>query len=92
MHLAQELQERIRGFVEGQITSDELRGWLDVHAQALLEQGGEQAWELANHAWTLFAEQSYGHRDEDSVRSRLAGLLPTGTPSTAVRTVTRTTT
>lgn len=56
---------------KGRATSAELRASLDAHAQSLLGEEDDEAWTLANRIWTLFAEESRGHRSEEDVRAAL---------------------
>ena len=75
MGLTQEVQEQVKSYVEGQIQLSDLRQWLDVRVQAILDASDDEAEALADRAWALFAEFDYGHRDEADVRAELAKQL-----------------
>jgi hypothetical protein len=77
MDLAQELKGRIVA-VEGRLALADLRAWMDARTHAIHDVDGEVD-DLADRAWSLFAELDYGHRHEGEVRQVLAEalLLPT---------------
>lgn len=74
MNLAQQLQARVRAYVEGQATLTDVRAWLAEHAQAIADAGDAALNELDGRAWILISEYDYGHRDEVGLRTALGEL------------------
>lgn len=76
MQLADSVQEEIRRYVVGLVSADDLSDWLDMHAQAIHDEGGRWLRQFADLAHSLLEDVFQGHRTDEDVRSVLSAELP----------------
>lgn len=75
MDLAQQLKNRIAGYLFGELSLDDLRDWLGDHVQDVHDSSDESLQDLDAKVWGLLSEWDLGHRDDASLRGGLAVLL-----------------
>jgi len=75
VHLAEELRDRVRAYVDGRSSLADLRGWLADHVQDVADTRDPELNELDGQAWILISEHDYGHRDEASIKAALRRSL-----------------
>jgi hypothetical protein len=71
-----ELRQVVRSFVGRTIDTDELRVWLDTHAQAVMDSADRNAQELFDQAWSGAVEVDMGNLTVDQLRTELASICP----------------
>lgn len=76
MQLADTVQEEIRRYVVGLVSADDLSDWLDMHAQAIHDEGGRWLRQLADLAHSLLEDVFEGQRTDENARSVLSAELP----------------
>lgn len=62
MRLADEVRDQIQSFMDGNIDSQQLTGWLDSVSDEIDADEDRKLRELAGATYTLVAEFGYGHR------------------------------
>jgi len=71
MRFSEELPVVIRSYLSGQLSQDDLRRWLDDHAQLALDSGDQDALRLFDQTWALHIELREGNVTEDELRVAL---------------------
>lgn len=79
----QEVRQRIRAAVDGDMSLDELEGWLDDNERLMFIGSSRAAIRLAAGAQLLFSERDDGARSDESVRVELWALLGCPLPTAA---------
>jgi hypothetical protein len=62
MRLADEVRDQIQSFMDGNIDSQQLTGWLDSVSDEIDADHDQRLRELAGATYTIVAEFGYGHR------------------------------
>ena len=74
MSFSTELQATISSYLRGEISHEDLRRWLDNHAQGALDSNDRRAKQLSDHAWAMHVELRERLRSEEELRTDLAAL------------------
>lgn len=79
--VSDEVYEEIRACIDGRLSLEELRSWLDDHLQEILDLHDGALLALVGQAFSILAEFRDGYRTEGYARDDLSRLL--APPTTA---------
>jgi len=76
MSLSSQLESKVRSYLSGTTSLEQLQAWLDTHVQETADSNETAVIELSDRIWILLGELGYGERTEAEVRAELNRLIP----------------